>query len=139
MSARFATNFAVLLLGAAVLVFLFAFGRSVDDWVALGTGAAAIVMALYSFAMPGQGVYQRVADPLIAAVGAWAIVAARVMDDRSIWLVFSAGAGLLTLGAVGLVIREVDLAGGLEVGEVRIGPDEYARLSTLQREAESGR
>ena len=139
MSARFATNFVVLLLGAAVLVLLFAFGRPLADWVSLGAGAAAVVMALYSFAMPAQGVYQRLADPLIAVVGAWAIVAARVMDDPSIWLMFSAGAGLLALGAIGLVIREVDLARGLQVGQARIGPDEFARLSTILREAEAAR
>ncbi len=133
MSARFATNFVVLLLGAAVLVLLFAFGRPVTGWVAVGGGATAIVMALYSFAMPAQGVYQRVADPVIVAVGTWAIVAARVMNDRSIWLVFSAGAGLLALGALGLVVREIDLARGLRVGECWIGPDELARLSAMPR------
>jgi hypothetical protein len=131
MSARFATNFAVLLLGVAVLVLLFALGRSLTDWIALGAGAAAVVMALYSFAMPDQGVYQRVADVVIAAVGTWAIVAARVMDARSIWLVFSAGAGLLVLGALGLVVREIELARGLRMGESWIGGDEFARLSTL--------
>jgi hypothetical protein len=139
MSARFAANFSVLLLGAAILVLLFAFGRPLTDWVALGAGAGAIVMALYSFAMPAQGIYQRIADPLIATVGTWAIVAARVMNDRSIWLVFSAGAGLLALGAVGLVIREIDLARGLQVGEAWIGPDEFARLSTVPHPTEVGR
>ncbi len=135
MSARFMTNFAVLLLGAAVLILLFAFGRPLTDWVSVGAGGAAVVMGLYSFAMPAQGIYQRLADPLIAVVGTWAIVAARVMADRSIWLEFSAGAGLLALGAVGLVVREIDLARGLQVGGARIGPDEFAQLSTLQREA----
>ena len=139
MSARFATNFVVLLLGAAVLILLFAFGRPVTDWVALGAGSSAIVMALYSFAMPDQGVYQRIADVVIAAVGVWAIVAARVMDDRSIWLVFSAGAGLLSLGAVGLVVREIDLASRLQAGDGRIGPDEFVRLSRMQRSAEARR
>jgi hypothetical protein len=129
MSARFATNFAVLLLGAAILVLLFAFGRSLTGWVALGAGAAAIAMALYSFAMPEQGVYQRVADPVIVVVGTWAIVAARVMDDRSIWLVFSAGAGLLALGALGLVVREIDLTRRLRVNESWNGRDRFARAS----------
>jgi hypothetical protein len=139
MTARFATNFAVLLLGAAVLVLLFAFGRPLTGWVALGAGAAAIVMALYSFAMPAQGVYQRVADPVIVAVGTWAIVAARVMNDRSIWLVFSAGAGLLALGALGLVVREIDLTQRLGVSESSIGPDTFARLSTMPRGEEVSR
>ena len=139
MSARFATNFAVLLLGGAVLVLLFAFGRSPTDWVALGAGATAIVMALYSFAMPAQGVYQRVADAVIATVGTWAIVAARVMNDRSIWLVFSAGAGLLALGAVGLVVREIDLQRTLRAGEERLGPDEFGALATMRSRTEAHR
>ncbi len=139
MSARFATNFIVLLLGAAILVFLFAFGRATTDWIALGAGAGTIVMALYSFAMPEQGVYQRLADVVICALGAWAIVAARVMSDRGPWLVFGAGAALLGLGALGLVVREIDLAGGLQVGGSRIGPDEFARLSTMQRGARGSR
>lgn len=135
MSARFATNFTVLLMGTALLIFLFAFGRGTADWLALGVGAGAIVMALYSFAMPEQGIYQRIADVLIAAVGAWAIVAARVMNAHGPWLVFGAGAALLGLGALGLVVREIGLAGGLQVGGARIGPDEFARLSTLQHKA----
>jgi len=139
MSARFATNFTVLLLGAATLVLLFALGRPLTDWVALGAGAAAIVMALYSFAMPAQGIFQRIADPLIVLVGVWAIVAARVMNDRSIWLVFSAAAGLLALGAVGLVMREIELARGLRLGETWIGPDDFARLSAVTGSTEAGR
>src|SRR5579875_472197 len=91
MSARFATNYLVMLLGTALVILLFALGRPVADWVAVGAGAAAIVMALYSFAMPAQGVAQRLADPAIAAVGTWAIVAARVMNDPSIWLVLFLG------------------------------------------------
>jgi hypothetical protein len=139
MSARFTTNFLVLLLGAAVLIFLYALGRGVNDWIALGAGAAAVVLALYSFACREQGVYQRIADVAIATVGAWAIVAARVMAYRGDWLVSSAGLALLGLGAVGLVVREFALARGLQVGASHIGPDEFARLSMVQREARARR
>ena len=72
MSARFVTNFVVLLLGAAVLVLLYSLGRGVADWVALGAGAGSIVLAMYSFACREQGIYQRIADGAIATVGAWA-------------------------------------------------------------------
>jgi hypothetical protein len=139
MSARFVANFISLLLGAAVLIFLFAFGRPLADWVAVGAGVTAILVALYSFASVAQGVYQRIADVLICALGAWAIVAARVFNDTGDWLIFGAGAGLLGLGAIGLVVREIDLASGLQVGESRIGPDEFARLATLQGKAEARR
>jgi hypothetical protein len=136
MRARFASNFVVLLLGAGLLVFLFALGRPLADWIAVGTGAGAIVMGLYSFASTHQGVYQRVADVAIVAIGAWAIVAARVMNQPGPWLIFGAGAGLAVLGAIGLVVREVALTGQLQVGETRIGASEFIRLSQLQREAQ---
>ncbi len=139
MSARFTANFITLIAGAGLLVALFAFPRATSDWIALGVGATAIVMALYSFAAADQGVYQRIADAAICAVGVWAIVAARVMADRGIWLMFGAGAALAALGAVGLLVREIGLAGGLQVGESRIGPDQFARMSALQRDAEARR
>ncbi len=139
MSARFVTNFLVLLLGAALLVVLFAMGRATSDWVAVGAGAGSILLATYSFACREQGVYQRIADVAIAALGAWAIVAARVMNYHGQWLLFGAGIALTGLGALGLLIRELHLAGGLQVGASRIGADEFARLSTLQRDAEARR
>src|ERR1700709_804499 len=106
MSARFIANFVVLLLGAGLLVTTFAFSATTVDWVAVGVGAAAVVMALYSFALPDQGASQRVADAVISAGGVWAIVAARVLAPSGRWLEFSAGAALAALGAVGLVVRE---------------------------------
>lgn len=139
MTARFASNFVVLLLGAGLLVFLFAFGRPLADWIAVGAGSGAIVMGLYSFASAEQGVYQRLADVMIVLIGTWAIVAARVMNDPGMWLIFTAGAALTGLGAVGLVVREVRLSGELQVGESRIGYAEFARLSAHQRKAQARR
>jgi hypothetical protein len=135
MSARFAANFVVLLIGAGLVVTTFAFSATTVDWVAVGVGAAAIVLALYSFAQRHQGVYQRIADVVICAVGAWAIVAARVMSGHGRWAEFAAGAGLAALGALGLVVREARLARGLQVGQSRIGADQFARLSAAQRDA----
>jgi hypothetical protein len=135
MSARFTTNFTVLLLGAGLVVALFAFSRTTVDWVGLGAGAASIVLALYSFAQRHQGIYQRIADVAICAIGAWAIVAARVMSYHGRWMEFGAGTALAALGAIGLVVREAGLARGLQVGQARIGPDQFARLSSLQRDA----
>ncbi len=139
MSARFITNFSALLFGAATLIFLYALGRPAADWIALGSGAGAIVLALYSFACADQGVYQRIADVLIATVGVWAIVAARVMHDPGTWLIASAGIALLGLGALGLVVREFTLSRGLQIGSSRIGHDELARMSVFQRQAEAHR
>jgi hypothetical protein len=138
-SARFTCNFVVLLVGAGLVVALFAFAMPTADWIALGAGSVAVVMALYSFAATDQGIYQRIADVLICVLGIWAIVAARVMNYQGRWLVFGAGVGLAVLGAVGLLVRERTLSRGLQVGRTRIGVDEFGRLGALQRDAEPGR
>lgn len=135
MSARFTANFLVLLLGAALLVVVFAFSTRTLDAVALGVGAASVLIALSSFALPHQGAYQRIADVAICLVGAWMIVAARAISYHGRWLQFAAGLGLTVLGAVGLVVRELVLSRGLQVGEARIGPDQFVQLSALQRDA----
>jgi hypothetical protein len=135
MSARFTANFLVLLLGAGVVIATFAFSPTTADWVGVGAGGAAVLVALYSFALPHQGAYQRTADVVICVVGAWAIVAGRVLTPGGRWLEFSAGAGLAALGAIGLVVREARVATGLQVGQSVIGPDQFAQLTALQRDA----
>jgi hypothetical protein len=132
-SARFTANFLVLLLGAGLVVATFAFSAPTAGWIGVGVGAAAVLIALYSFALPHQGVYQRTADVVICAVGAWAIAAACVLTAGGRWLEFSAGAGLAALGAIGLVVREARLAAGLQVGQSVIGHDEFARPTALQQ------
>jgi hypothetical protein len=135
MSARFVTNFIGLLVGAGLVIVIFAFPGDTAGWVAVGAGGVAIVVALANFALAHQGVYQRCADGIMAAVGAWAIVAARVFTGNVRWLEFGAGAALAALGAVGLVVRELELHRGLQVGEARIRGDHLAHLSALQRDA----
>jgi hypothetical protein len=138
MSARFTANFVVLLLGAGLMVIAFAFPPATADWVSLAVGAAAVLIALYNFALRGQGVYQPIADVVICLLGAWTIVASTVLTHPGRWLDFSAGAALAGMGALGLIVREARLGRGLQVGESRIGPDQFARLSALQRDAENG-
>jgi hypothetical protein len=139
MSARFAVNFVALIVGAGLALVLFAFSFQTAHWIAIGVGGAAVVMALVSFASANQGVFQRLADVVLFGLGAWAVVAAVVMNDHSIWLLFCAGGGLAVTGAVGLVVREIELGRGLTVGDSQISPDQFAYMSALQREAEAGR
>jgi hypothetical protein len=139
MSARFTVNFVSLLVGAGLVVAAFAFSPDTLSWVSVGAGATVIVAGLANFALPRQGVYQRIADVLIGLVGAWAIVAARVLTDRTRWTEFAAGAALVGLGALGLLVREISLARGLQVGGERIRTDQFADLSALQRDAEARR
>ncbi len=137
MSPRFVVNFIVLLLGAALVVVGFAFSAATVAWCGLAVGATSVSAGLGSFALPHQGAYQRVADVVICLIGAWAIVAARVMADPGRWLELSAGLALAGIGAVGLVVREIGLSRGLRVGDARIGADQFARISALQSDAEA--
>lgn len=131
MSARFTTNFLVLLLGAALLVVAFAFAHATTSWTAVGAGAAAVLAAAYNFAQPDQGGYQRIADIVIAAVGAWAIVAARIMTYGGRWLVVGAALGLAALGAIGLVVREAQLRRSAGLGPSRVELERRAHLDTV--------
>lgn len=125
MSARFTTNFLILLLGAGLAMVTFAFSHVTAGWVALGVGSAGILVAAHNFALPHQGAYQRTADVVIAAVSAWAIVAAQVMSYGGRWLETAAGLGLSALGAIGLVVREAHLSRLLHIDPLQI---ELARL-----------
>lgn len=135
MSARFATNFTVLLIGAGLVVACFAFSNATAIWVSVGAGGTAIILALANFAVAHQGAYQRIADVLIALLGAWAIVGARVLDDHGRWMHFSAGVALAALGALGLLVRELQINRPVQVGEARIRADHLPQLSAMQRRA----
>jgi hypothetical protein len=137
MSVRFSVNFSVLILGAALAVFAVGLPVSAAGWIGVGVGATSIVLALGSFAAADQGAAQRIADLAIVTLGAWAIVAARVMAHPGRWLEFSAATGLVALGAFGLVVREIELGRGLRVGDSRIGPDQFAHISSIQRNAKA--
>jgi hypothetical protein len=136
MSVRFSANFVTQIAGAGLAVALFAFPFGTAHWIGLGVGALAILMSLYSFALPHQGVYQRIADVVMCGLGTWAVIAAVVMNDHSVWLLMASGGGLGILGSAGLLVRELELGRGLQVGETRISPDQFAQMSALQREAE---
>ena len=125
MSARFTTNFLILLLGAALAIVTFAFSHATAGWVALGVGAVGVLLGAQNFALAHQGAYQRAADVVIAVVSAWAIVAALVMTYAGRWLETGAGFGLTALGAIGLVVREAHLSGRLDTDPLQI---ELARL-----------
>ena len=133
MSARFMTNFIVLLVGAGVVVTGFAFSTTTLDWTAVGAGAVAVVAALANFAVRHQGVYQRTADVAICLIGVWLIVAARVLDDHARWLELAGALALVALGAIGLIVREVRLHRGLWLGDIQIGADRFARIAAVQR------
>ena len=138
MSARFMTNFIVLLLGAGVVVTVFAFSPTTLDWAA-GRRRGVDRAGAVQLRARHQGVYQRTADVAICAVGAWAIVAARVMSYHGPWLVFGAGAALAALGAIGLVVREARLPAACRSGRPGSALTSSPGSSSLQRDARASR
>jgi hypothetical protein len=136
MSARFTTNFLILLLGAGLVIATFAFSHATAGWVALSVGSAGVLLAAHNFALPHQGAYQRTADVVIAVVSAWAIVAAQVMTYGHRWLETGAGLGLSALGAIGLVVRETHLSRRLDIDPLQI---ELARLAHTADSSSGGR
>ena len=79
-------------------------------------------------ALAFQGTYQRIADIAICGLGAWAIVAARVLTYHGRWLEFGAGAALATVGATGLVVREARLSRRLDADASQIDSGQLASL-----------
>ena len=77
-------------------------------WIVLGLGVAAVIAALWAFAVPDQGAGARATEILLVLTGAWTVVASRVFSDPHVsrWVGFADGVALWTLGALGLVIHE---------------------------------
>jgi hypothetical protein len=108
MAARFASNLAILLIGAFLTCVSFAFGPFVAGWLALGFAALAALIVLVAFALPERGVAQRVFDACVLPLAAWTIVASRTFSGSTeTWLCFASGATFALLACVGLVVHEV--------------------------------
>jgi hypothetical protein len=108
MTSRFASNVAVMLLGAFLAVVSFAFAPQTVSWLALAVGVVTALTALTAFAMRERGVAQRVFDGCTLLVAAWTIVCARAFDGAAEdWLAFASAAVLVLFAFVGLVVHEV--------------------------------
>jgi len=117
-TSRFITNFAALIAGAVLITGRFAFVPGIVRWIALGVGAAAIIIGLWSFALRRQPALQRLIDVALAAVGGWTIFVSCVWTPRhGLWFEFAAGAALAGVGALGLVVREARLSATLHALE----------------------
>jgi hypothetical protein len=111
MGARFTSNLLLAVLGGALATFSLVFAPGVTRWVALGTGCAAVVIALAGFAIRGRGPGQRSLDVIVVVLGAWTIVASCAFTGHTLrWLSFSEGAGLALLAVSGLISHQVLVA-----------------------------
>jgi hypothetical protein len=111
MGARFMSNLSLAVLGGTLVSSSLAFAPEVTRWVALGTGCAAVVITLAGFATRGRGPARRAVDVIVAALGAWTIVASCGYAGQTLrWLSFSEGAALALLAVSGLIAHEILVA-----------------------------
>lgn len=108
MASRFASNLAVLLLGAGLATASFAFAAGTVSWLAFAVGATVVLTIAAGFAMRERGVAQRAFDAGMLLVAVWTIVSSRVFHGvAEDWLAFASAATLVLFAFAGLVVHEV--------------------------------
>jgi hypothetical protein len=108
-SARFASNLAILAAGVVLVCCSLGMRADVSGWIGLGIGSLVLVATMSGFATRDRGVAQRVLDVPLAVLGAWTIVASRVFAPGATlkWLMFSSGAAAALLALAGLIAHEL--------------------------------
>ena len=107
MNSRFLTNIALAIVGGFTIVASQVWAPSIFMWLMLGAGAAAIGLATAA-ALPRRGLAQRSLDGIIAALGAWTVVASLVFAGTVVtWLGLASGAGFVALALAGLTLHEL--------------------------------
>lgn len=124
MTARFASNLLVLILGAVLAPAHFIFSAEAVRWITFGTGAAATIVVAAAFLVRGRGPAQRALDVLMALTGAWTAASALVFGASTIgWLALGEGGALAMLGVFGLVVHEVVMERPLRVVDRQVAPE----------------
>lgn len=108
MISRFASNMAVLLVGAFLACASFAFAPSVIGWLAFAVGCLTLLTVLGVFPIRGRGTPQRVFDACVLLIAAWTIVASRCFaGSTEKWLSFASAVTIALFAFVGLIVHEV--------------------------------
>jgi hypothetical protein len=111
---RFAAMLAAVIAGGLIVIAAVGFGDRAAAWITFGLAALVVLAALTAFAAARQGAVPRVVEVLLALVGAWTLLAARVFGgSANRWLDFAGGVALCALGAAGLLVHERLLEGEL--------------------------
>jgi hypothetical protein len=106
-TARFASNLSILIVGAFLAAARFVFGPATVRWIAFGIGAAAVVVIATAFLSYGRGPVQRSIDVLSAVTAGWATVSALTFALPVIgWLSVGEGGALVVLATAGLIAHE---------------------------------
>lgn len=107
MTARFASNLAILLVGAFLAAARFAFAANTVRWIAFGAGAGAVVIVAAAFLAYGRGPVQRTIDVLSALTAGWMVVSALTFAAPVVgWLAVGVGGALAAMAAVGLIAHQ---------------------------------
>jgi len=108
MNSRYATNILLGAIAGLLLVCSFAFAAVTFQWIMLGAGIAATVVAASAAAIRSRGYIQRGLDLVAAAVGVWTIIASLVFSGAVMtWLGFASGGALAILAVAGLTAHEL--------------------------------
>jgi hypothetical protein len=131
-TARFASNLLVLILGAALAPARFIFGPGSVHWITFGAGAAVTMVVAAAFLVRGRGPVQRGLDVVMALIGAWSAVSGLVFGAAVVgWLALGEGGALALLAIVGLVAHEVLMERPLRVVERQAAPDGHVASDGL--------
>lgn len=108
MRTRFLSNLALTLLGGFVVVTSQAFGVPTFEWLMLGGGIAALLLAAPGLALASRGIAQRGLDGATTILGAWTIIASMVFAGATVtWLGFASGLAFVALAIAGLALHEL--------------------------------
>jgi hypothetical protein len=135
-TARFASNLLVLVLGAVLAPARFIFGPETVRWITFGVGAAVIVVIAAAFLVRGRGPVQRALDVVMVLTAAWTAASALVLSPHTVgWLALGEGGALAVLALIGLVAHEVLMERPFRVVERQVAPDGLA-FTPAQRRAQ---
>lgn len=106
-TARFASNLMLLIVGAFLASARFVFDAGTVRWIAFAAGAGAVVIIAAAFLSYGRGRAQRLIDVVMALTAAWALVSALTYAPTVVgWLSLGEGAALASLALIGLIAHE---------------------------------
>jgi hypothetical protein len=121
MNSRYLTNAALAVIGGFTVVASQVWLPATFMWLMFSAGILAVLVSS-AIARKGRGNVQRGIDGLIAALGAWTIVASLVFSGTVVtWLGFASGAAFVGLAFVGLTLHELYTERVVHSIEVRAG------------------
>jgi hypothetical protein len=133
-TARFASNLLVLVIGAFLAPARFIFEAGTVRWIAFGAGAAVTVVIAAAFLVRGRGPVQRALDVVLALVAIWTAVSALTLSPTVVgWLALGEGGALPVLALAGLVAHEVLMERPFRVAERHVAQDGVAFTPTPRR------